>query len=78
MLQSEWSRHCRLPIFNPEFSMETVDLQHNNHGHHREPNRELEIVQERLERSAAVQNRSPAVQINLLQQDDREQTRHHV
>jgi len=63
--------------------MEPVDLQHNNGHHHRgghrEPVRALEIVQERLERSAAAaHNRLPAVQINVLQPDDREQSRHHA
>jgi len=72
-----------LPIFNPELSMEPVDLQqHNNNGHHRshrEPNRSLDVAHDRLERSAAAHhNRSPAVHVNLIQQDDREPARHHA
>ncbi|VVC36941.1 Hypothetical protein CINCED_3A008077 [Cinara cedri] len=78
---SEWSRHCRLPIFNQEFQPEPVNLQNNNH--HRRggdaaavqaANRAQEMVVERLERAA--HNRVQPV--NLQQEDRDHNNRHHA
>lgn len=75
-IENEWSRHCRLPMFNPELQPEPVNLQNNNHHHRRpEPGRALELAG-RLQQERAAHNRpAPA---NPPAHDDREQTRHHA
>ncbi|KAF0766626.1 E3 ubiquitin-protein ligase Arkadia-like isoform X2 [Aphis craccivora] len=76
MVINEWSRHCRLPMFNPELQPEPVNLQNNNHHQRRpEPGRALEIAG-RLQQERAAHNRPAAA--NPPAQDDREQTRHHA
>ncbi|XP_025200580.1 POU domain, class 3, transcription factor 3-like [Melanaphis sacchari] len=76
-IENEWSRHCRLPMFNPELQPEPVNLQNNNHHHRRpEPGRALEIAG-RLQQDRVAHNR-PAAPVNPPAQDDREQTRHHA
>lgn len=70
---NEWTRHCRLPMFNPELQPEPVNLQQNNHHHRRpEQGRALEIAG-RLQ-----QERSRPAPANPPAHDDREQTRHHA
>ncbi|XP_015379111.1 PREDICTED: uncharacterized protein LOC107173196 [Diuraphis noxia] len=75
-IENEWSRHCRLPIFNQELRPEPVNLQNNHHHHRRtEPGRALDIAG-RLQQERAAHNR-PALVIPPAH-DDREQTRHHA
>eukprot|EP00102_Acyrthosiphon_pisum_P008119 XP_003244271.1 PREDICTED: bromodomain-containing protein 4 isoform X1 [Acyrthosiphon pisum] len=79
-MENEWTRHCRLPMFNPELQPELqpeqpVNLQNNHHHRRSEPGRPLEIPG-RLQQERSTHSRpAPA---NPLAHDDRQQTRHHA